>query len=71
MAIAFVDQPPTLEQRHGNFVMTFDSGGEQIQLMLTRHATLLLGRAATNGAGGAFAADAKIMPFRAKRRAGK
>lgn len=36
--IAYVDRWPTVEPRNGLFVLTAQSGGQTIQLALTRHA---------------------------------
>jgi hypothetical protein len=40
--IAFVDKPPTFEPHGDCFLVTFQSGADQINLMLTPHAALYL-----------------------------
>jgi hypothetical protein len=45
--IGFVDKAPDVEPHHALFLLTFDSGGEKVQLLLTQSAlTLMLGRGA-------------------------
>lgn len=42
MAIAFIDAAPVIESKNGHHLVTFDSGGDEIKLMLTRHALFML-----------------------------
>lgn len=46
MATLFIDSGPTIESQHGHHLVTFDSGGDEIRLMLTRHALFDLARRA-------------------------
>lgn len=41
--IVFVDRYPSIEPHGDGFLVTFKSGEESIQLMLTRHAALGIG----------------------------
>ena len=61
--IAYVDTVPTVEKKDGNFLVTMLSGGERIQLLLTRHALFGLGRAAVTESYAAFDED-KVIDFR-------
>lgn len=40
--IAFVEKPPTIELHGNHFQLTFNSGGDEISLMLTKKAFYLL-----------------------------
>lgn len=65
--IAFVDSPPTLEAQQGHFVLTFESGGDAIKVMVTRHALFSMGRTALQHGQHAFAADAEVIRIREGR----
>ena len=62
--IAFAETSPTIEPLHGCFVLTFASGEDKVQVMLTRHALFKLGRDAARAGQQAFENKAKITPLR-------
>lgn len=43
--IAFVHTPGSAEPLDGNLLCTFESGGEEIKILMTRHAFLVFQRA--------------------------
>lgn len=60
--ISYVDHAPTIELRNGHFLLTFVSGAEEVQLLLTLNACFALGRHAVNESCNAFR-EANVIPL--------
>lgn len=67
--LGYVDERPTVEPRNGHLLLTFKSGGETVQLILTRHATIALELQCKGGLAmlAVEEMDAEPTPFRRKR----
>lgn len=66
MALPFVSTGPTFESHHGHCLVTFESGGDAIQLLLTRWALGALFRGSKRAIEAAFAGECEqsvIVPF--------
>jgi hypothetical protein len=59
--IAYVDKGPKIEEQNGHFLVTFASGADKVQLLLTRSVCFELGRRAITLSCSAFENDAEII----------
>lgn len=69
--IAFIDAGPEAKPHHGQILVTATSGGEKVQLLLTRHVANLLSYRVSAAVVAAFSEDTVFepTPFTKKQRA--